>query len=388
MYPHSQRFADAVRYGNAAEGATPITTVDAYRGGQRVAANLPLVRPSTVSVDETASAWRQCEITVADMDRSLIPQTPQAALAPYGTDLFIRTGFRFWDGTVEQVPMGVFRILTGRPTKGGTIGLIGYDYSRVVARARFEQPKVFQRGTMRSAAISNIITERTASAGPSGYGVLDTSAASDDALPLTVFEEGERYGDPWKACMDMADGGAQQVFFSPSGPYPLAILRPVPDLLLSQRVWTYAPGPGATLVKITPEQDTTTGYNVYVVTGESSELASLDLVPVRASAEVTDPASPIYPGTYGRVPTFLASTFIKTTAQAQQVADANLPRKAGGSERITITGFAHPAHEAGDEVRAVDEYLGIDSDWIVSHFMIDLFMQEYSEYACRAKRIA
>lgn len=387
MYPRSARFDEAVRYGSQV-GATPVTRIDAYRGGMQVAADLPWTKPSRISVDETASAWRSCEITVADMDRTLIPKTPQAALAPYGTDLFIQTGFRFFDGTTELLPMGVYRILVGRPSIEGTIQLLGYDYSRVVARARFEVPRTFARGYSRARAIADLIYERTVSAGPAGHSVLSYDLASDGPLPLTVFEEGERYGDPWKACMDLAEGGGLQVYFYPTGPYPTAVLRRAPDLELAQRVWTFEAGPGSTMVKIAPEQDTTIGYNVYVVTGESSELASLDLLPVRASAEVTDPSSPIHPAAYGRVPTFLASTFIKTGEQAQQVADANLPLKAGGSERQTVTAFAHPAHEAGDVVRLREPVFELDSDWILSRFSIDLSLQDYTEYSFRAKRVA
>ncbi len=384
MYPRSALFDATHR-----RGGTVVTTIDVYRGGVLMAANIPWEKPSSVTVDETGSTWRTCEITVTDMNSNLIPKTPAAALAPYGTDLFIRTGYRYEDGTVEQVPMGVFRILLSRPTRKGRIGLLGYDYSRVVARARFERPKVFPRGYGRAAAIANLISERTAAAGPPGHQVLQTNVADDTTLPLTVFEEGERYGDPWKACMDMADSGGQQVFFQPTGPYPTAILRTAPDLLTSPRVWRFDENPtNSTKIDMRFEQDTTTGYNVFVVTGESSELAATGVVPVRASAEVTDSNSPIYPGVYGRVPTFLASTFIKTQVQAQQVANANLPRKAGGSEKLSIIGFPHPAFEAGDMVGAVDTVLGIDSDWIISRFTMDLSLQDPTTYACRAKRVA
>jgi len=388
VYPRSQHFDDAVRYGNTEVGGTPLTIIDAYRAGRKVASDLTWEKPSTVTVDEGASAWRTCEVTVTDIDRALLPTTPQAALAPYGTDLYIRTGFRFSDGTTELVPMGVFRVLTTRPTRQGRIQLIGYDYSRVVARARFEVPRVFPKGTSRALAIAALIQERTPGAGPVGHQILSYNLSDDSPLPLTIFEEGERYGDPWKAVTDLADAAGQQVFFYPLGPYPLAVLRPSPDLLNTPPVWTFRAGQGETMIDMKPEQDTTTGYNVYVVTGESSDLAADGLSPVRASAEVTDPESPIFPATYGRVPTFLASSFIKTNAQALAVARANLPLKAGGSEKLSITGFPHPAHEAGDVVRAVDPYLGVNSNWVISRFAIDLALKDPAEYSCRAKRVA
>lgn len=383
MYGRSERFDNAIRFG----GASPISVIDAYRAGVRVASNLPWTKPSSVTVDETASTWRTCEVTFVDVDHDLIPTSPTMALAPYGTDLFIRTGFRYGDGTTELLPMGVFRILVSRPTAKGLISVLGYDYSRVVARARFEVPRVFPRGYSRAQAIAELIGERTESVS-AGHDVLSYEVSDDSLLPLTIFEEGERYGDPWKACTDLAESAGQQVFFMPVGPWPTAVLRNAPDIAEAFPVWHFQRGEGSTLVEMQPEQDTTTGYNVYVVTGEGSELASGGAQPVRGSAEVTDPASPIYPGTYGRVPTFLASSFIKTDAQAEQVANANLPRKAGGSEGLTIKGFAHPGHEAGDVVRVTDERLGINSNWVVSRFTIDLSLSDYTDYSCRARRVA
>lgn len=383
MYGRSERFDNAIRFG----GASPVSVIDAYRAGVRVASNLPWTKPSSVTVDETASTWRTCEVTFVDVDHDLIPTSPTMALAPYGTDLFIRTGFRYGDGTAELVPMGVFRILVSRPTAKGLISVLGYDYSRVVARARFEVPRVFPRGYSRAQAIAELIGERTESVS-AGHDVLSYEVSDDSLLPLTIFEEGERYGDPWKACTDLAESAGQQVFFMPVGPWPTAVLRNAPDIAEAFPVWHFKRGEGSTLVEMQPEQDTTTGYNVYVVTGEGSELASGGAQPVRGSAEVTDPASPIYPGTYGRVPTFLASSFIKTDAQAEQVANANLPRKAGGSEGLTIKGFAHPGHEVGDVVRVTDERLGINSTWVVSRFTIDLSLADYTDYSCRARRVA
>ncbi len=388
MYARSDRFDQAVRYGSAAFGATPIARVDAYRGGGLVAGDIPIdASGSTITVDEDASSWRTAEIVALAFEDFLVPRTPADALSPYGTDLFVQSGYRFSDGIEELVPVGVFRLLTAVPTRLGTIVLRGYDYSTVVARARFERPQAFPRGYSRSRAISDIIQERTFYAGPPGHVVLTYSTVDDTTLPLTIFEEGERYGTPWKACMDMADAAGQQVYFGPEGPFPTAILRLVPSLEFISPVWTFEAGEGSTLIDLKVEQDTTIGYNVFVVTGESADLAAAGLPSVRASAEITDATSPIYPGTYGRVPTFLASSFIRTTAQAQQVANANLPRKAGGTQRLTITGFPNPCHDGGDVVYARDPMLGIDSDWIVSRFSFKLSLKDPVDYACRARTV-
>ena len=375
MFGHSEAFARAVR-----AGAPVVTTIDACRAGTVVQANIPWSRPSTVTIDDTAAAWRSCAVTVTDIDRNLLPRNPSDALAPYGADLFIRMGFRLPDGSVEQVPVGLFRIVISRPTRRGQISLIGYDYSRVVARARFETPKVFPRSYPRSAAIETLITERV----PFAQIQFDNDGTT---LPLTIFEEGERYGSPWKACMEMAEAGGNQVFFGPDGPRPVAILRDVP-VATTTPVWDYISGVGSTKIDMLPDMDASDAWNVFVVTGESADLASNSIGAVRASAEITDPASPIYPGTFGRAPTFLASSFIRTQQQAQQVADANLPIKAGAVENLTIVGFGNPAHEAGDVVYAHDEELGINGNQILSRFTLDLSLQDPTSYVCRARRVS
>lgn len=375
MYAHSARFAQAVR-----EGAPVVTTVDIAKGGAIVMADIPIGRPSTVTIDETASSWRACAVTAIDIDRDLLPRTPLDALAPYGTDLVIRSGFRFPDGTIEQMPCGLFRIVTTRPRRKGPINLVGFDYSRVVARARFEIPKVFARGTKNTVGIRTLVAERVAFA---NFELTDTGLT----LPLTIFEEGERYGSPWKACMEMAEAAGCQVFFGPDGPAPRLIARPSPDVT-DPPVWTVAAGDGSTLTDMEPDLDSQEAYNVYVVTGESADLATDGTGPVRGSAEITDPSSPVYPGTFGRAPIFLTSSFMRTNAQCAQVAKANLPLKAGGSEGLTITAFANPAHEAGDPVLAQDPELGIDRVVTLSRFTLDLFGQDACQYVARSRRVA
>ncbi|HEX7276495.1 MAG TPA: DUF5047 domain-containing protein [Acidimicrobiales bacterium] len=378
MYPRSAAFDDAVRKGGVVR-----STVAVAKGGVIVEPDVPWSRPSTITVDETSSSWRSCAITVTDIDHRLLPKQGSDPLSPYGFDLFIKTGFYFpATGLTEQVPVGLFRMVTSRPTRRGQVQIIGFDYSRVVARARFEVPKVYAKGFSRAGAIQNLIEERVPFA---------SFSFSDDGttVPLTIFEEGERYGSPWKAVLALAEANGDQVLFGPDGPIPTAVLRPIP-VASATPVWDYADAsvsPGTTKVELLPEMDTANAYNVFVTTGESSDLASDGLGAVRGSAEVTDPNSPMYPGSFGRAPTFLTSSFIRTAAQAQAVSDANLPLKAGGSETTNVVGFAHPAHEAGDTVYGQDAMLGQDGLQVISRFSFDLSLQDVVTYSCRARRV-
>jgi hypothetical protein len=379
MYqPRSAAFDAAVR-----SGAVVVTTVDVARGGVVIEPDIPWTRPSSITVDETASSWRSCSITVTDIDHRLLPKSSSDVLAPYGTDLFIRMGFRLpRTGLIEQVPVGLFRLVLARPTRKGLVHLIGYDYSRVVARARFEIPRVFSRNTNRASAIRDLIEERVP------FAAFDFDDDGTD-IPLTIFEEGERYGSPWKACNELAEAGGQQVLFGPAGPVPTAVLRRIPVAQVNAD-WVYADEseqPSSTKIDLVPELDATNAYNIFVTTGESSDLAAHGTAAVRGSAEITDPASPIFPGTFGRAPTFLTSSFIRTDAQAQAVSDASLPRKAGGSENTTVIGFGHPAHEAGDTLLGQDAVLDQNALQVLSRFTLDLSNQDPVSYVCRARRV-
>lgn len=374
MHAASAKFFAALR-----SGAQVVTTIDVARRGQIIKADIPWARPSTVTVDETAAAWRTCSISVVDFDHDLLPKTPLDALAPYGTDLVIRMGYRYPGGAVEQVGLGVFRLTTTRPLRKGPITIAGYDYSRVVARARFEVPEVFAKGTANAGVIRKLVGDRVPFA---TYLITDNGST----VPLTIFEEGERYGSPWKACMEVAEAAGQQVLFGPDGPAPQLILRPAPSLY-APSVWSFTRGQGSTLIDMQPDLDSSEAYNVYVATGESADLASAGAGPVRGSAEITDPSSPVNPAVFGRAPIFFASPFLRTNAQCIAVAQANLPLKAGGAQGLTITAFPNPAHDAGDVVYAQDDALGIDDLVVLSRFTIDLSGQDPSAYATRSRRI-
>ena len=72
-----------------------------------------------MTIDDSATSWRSGSITVVDVDHDLIPKTPADALAPYGNDLSIRSGYVLPDGSIEQVPIALLRIVVGEPTARG-----------------------------------------------------------------------------------------------------------------------------------------------------------------------------------------------------------------------------------------------------------------------------
>lgn len=377
MEARSARFDTAV-----VEGGPAFFTVDVQRAGITLAQALPFLPDAKVTIDGSAKIRRTFSGTVIDQDGTLTPRTSADPLSPYGTELVCRCGFRFIDGSVETIPVGVFRITSALAAGQGRVKVVAKDRAIVVQEARWEAPYVIAGGTRLVApgttrpigAIPDLIDSRY----PNLTYQADTSVTT--TVPLTVFEEGDRSGDPWKNAQDLAAAGGLEVFFSPRGD---VVIRKVPDPTTTPAVWTYG-GQGTTEIKLAASNALTAdeAKNVAIVSGENSGGP-----PVRAVVEVTDPTSPLYPPAFGRRPIFLVSSMITDATQATLAAQALLIRKAGGSEQATIEAAPHPAHEAGDVVRLVDSKLaGGQAFAVLNSWTLPLSLREQVSYSTLARR--
>jgi len=154
---------------------------------------------------------------------------------------------------------------------------------------------------------------------------------------------------------------------------------------LANVVWTYAPGPGGLLTKVTTRMSSQGVKNVALVIGENTGVAA----PVRATAPVTDPNSAIYPsGPFGRRPDVTVSTTIGLTPDAQAAADARLLQLAGSGEITQFSAVPHPAHDAGDVVRVTHPTLGVDALMVLSHFSTAIGLDKETAYDTVARRAA
>lgn len=354
-------------------GGNVVTTADVQRGGEVVLANVPL-SAGEVSVDGTASVRRSITVTVPDEFGTLRPIAGGSPLAPYGSELVVRQGFRYVSGAVEQVPLGVFRLTDSETFHDGSIGLSGVDRAAVVADNRWETPYVIAAGTNLATAIKDLIGSRLA-------GLTYNFATTTRTTPLTVYEEGDRSGDPWSNAQDLARAGGMEVFFDALGG---VVLRPVPDPAVDPVVWEYLPGANSIQLAASNRLSTGDARNVAVVTGEGTGVAT----PLRSVAVLTDPLNPLNVNAFGRRPVFLTSPLITSQAQADEAARALLLRRAGGSEQLRFSAVGHPAHEAGDVVRVVNERAGLDDFAVLSRFRLPLDLLSAVAYETRGRRSA
>lgn len=309
-----------------------------------------------VTVDRQARIRREANLRLADSTGLLTPTDANDLLHPAsGSEVRLWHGLRLDDGTEEYVPVGTFRIVAPKVTRGPRglqIELQGKDRARTVQRARFTDFYRVPSGTNYATAISNILTSRI----PTITTSFTTVTYQTGEL---LFEAGD---DPWEAAVDMAQAVGMELYVDPLGVF---VLRPEPNPAGDPVVARYTEGTGGGLLAIQKILDDEGTYNHTIVTGEKTE----NTVPVRAEALDINPSSPTYVyGPYGDVPTFFVSKMVTTTAQAQAAADALLRRKLATLETVDAAVVANPAHEGGDVVYLESARLGVADNYVTDRF--------------------
>jgi hypothetical protein len=336
--------------------------------------DLDVIGSPSINVDVAAAARRSLSsIVIADPDGSLAPVTASHKLAPFGTELVVAAGFVLPGGSVERVPLGVFRLTDSEAAGDGAVVLSGIDRSLVIAENRFEEPYVVAAGT-------NVVTAITDLAASRYPGLVVSADSSSATVPLSVFQEGDKSGDPWQNMAQLAASAGLEAFIDAAGELRL---RPVPDPTTDPPVFTYEPAADALYLSSSLRFESAGVFNVAVVSGEGTDVAA----PVRARVAVTDPASPIHPDTFGTRPVFLVTPLVTTQAQADTAAAALLARKAGGAEQLSFVAAPHPAHEGGDIVTVINDDLGVEVNVVLARFSMPVMLDAPVQYSTLGRRV-
>jgi hypothetical protein len=290
----------------------------------------------TVTVDRGQAVRRTCTVTVADP--SLIPRTPTDRLSVYGAQLWIFRGIDYGDGTVETVPLGVFRIdsVDGDPDVG-PVTITGSGLEASIIDDVFITPVTLASGSA-VAGITQLI-----------QGTLPSAVVINRATDATVGTMSwDREASRWDACRTLATAIGAEVYADAAGQF---IIAPLPDLLSSSVAWEVAAGEGEVLVSASRGMARTGVYNSVTAYGENT---ADNAAPVSATVEDTDPTSPTrVSGPFGRIPKFYSSAALITTALCTSAATQILKDSLKPNSAANLSSLPNPLLEPGDVLRMV-----------------------------------
>lgn len=322
-WPTSARFQEALRASHEV-----VTEADVLHDGKVVERGLPITGGS-VSVDEGSSVRRTVTLDVGDLD--LDPDDAEDLLAPFGTEIAIRSGVRFTEGDTELVPVGVFRLDdVGRGGWFEALTLTGADRSATVSDARFLGPRNTRPNRVVVDEIATLIREAI------DVEVFDLTFST----AITAAATWER--DRWPAIETLAASIGAEVYFDPAG---RALTRPIPEVDPGgEVVWEIDCGENGVLLDVSTGLSRDQVYNAVVARGEASEQSA----PVQAIAYQARGRTRWRKGF--QVPRFYSSPMIQTISQAETAARKILARSVAFSREIGPTTLPNPALDVGDQV--------------------------------------
>lgn len=337
-----------------------------------------IVTDGYVSVDRTANIRRAGHVSCIDPDGVFVPDGTRGVLTPFGTEVRPYRGVKYADGIIETYPLGVFRlskVQLHETVKGNiAIALDFFDLSRTVARDKFVTTYTIDNGTNIVTAIYAILARTFPNV---SYDAISSALAT---TAPKVYNPG---GDPWAACQDLAKSVGCEIYFNVEG---AVVIAPTVDLDTHPTpAFAYIEGPGCTMTDLTADFTDDPGFNGVVVTGASPGNSD---PPVRAEAWDYEPSSPTYRyGPYGEVPMFQTDSNIKTTSDAQTMADSLLRAQLGYAAQLQVTSWVNPVLEGGDVISVQRNVLGVTGLYAVDSFTVPLKKDAYQTLKLRTKRI-
>lgn len=307
---------------------------------------LPLLAAGgSVVLDRTADVRGTCSLQVApsrsdagNVGVALWPATPTDPLNVYGSEVVIQRGVRYGGGSQEMVQLGRFRVdELQRDLPGGAITITGVDRSQQVIDTRFTKPRKFTSQTV-LALVTLLVREVWPAAA-----INDLSGG--DAVATTIPQHAvalDRWAEVQRVCKLIGCEG----FFDATGDF---VIQPVASPLSAVSVYDVDAGPTGVLVTAQNIITRRGAPNVIVARGEDTASGQAPVQSASPHGYDLGANSPTrVGGPYGTVPLFYASGHLRTTAQANKLADAMLADHLGASKTVTFNAVPNPALEPGD----------------------------------------
>lgn len=289
-----------------------------------------------VKYDATANIFADLSLETVGTDGkdSLFPRRGADLLAPYGNEIFVRSGVDLGD-QILWVPLGYFRINTieQSPASNYPIRITGQDRMSGIVDGRLVNPIQFAETRTIGSVVEELVSDIYADAV-----VVFDDDSDHDQLGRQILVEEDRYA----ALHDVADSLGKVVYWDGTG-----VLRiednPDPDVI----AWEIKAGRNGVMVESSRSVSREGMANAVVATGEGATDS-----PVRAVVVDNGPHSATrWGGRFGRVPRYYSSPLLTTGAAAAKAAASLLRRYVGSPYNVSFGTVANPALRPRDVVR-------------------------------------
>lgn len=333
MIAHTDRLEAAL-----AQSHTVSVAAYVYAPGSSEAIECPVIG-GQVTADRDAQVRRQgtVEVTFDGTGEGLTVDLVREL--PYGGWASVERGVRYADGSVERVPLGLFRVENVAWSElTGTATLALADRMAQVRDEPLLAP--FQpAGLVPSVAAVELVTEVFGAT--IDYTILP-------GLPAEAVITDATYVDDRAAALsDLAAACGAWALFDVHGDFVLMPRAPDPP---TDPVATIAAGAGGVLEAASETLDRSSVRNGVMVRGQ----ADADTAPFSALATFDDPTSPIrWGGPFGRVAMIVDSQAVGNVTAAQATADALLNLRLGLSRTLELEAVPWPFLEPDDRITVV-----------------------------------
>lgn len=333
----------------------------------------------SVTIDARRGVRRNLDLTLIDLDGTLTPQSPSSLLAPFaGNEIYVWRGITYGDGTVEEIPLGVFRIVSvdvSRGPEGITLDVAGEDLAWAIARRTMTDVLRIANGTNLATAIQTILEDRMPNL---TYALASTAYTSPQ---LTPGADGQT--DPWEYCRALANAAGQELFLDPSG---TVTTTSIPSLSSTDAAVTFAEDEDGVTLDLSRSLSVDGIVNTLVVSAEGTDVGNLTW---SSTAQDTDPQSPTNVSTYPVTKELISTPFVKgspsDTAQTDAMAAALLQTYIGQPFEMTI--IPNPTLDVRDIIRVTSSRLNLDTTAMIDAITIPLEVTGTSSITARARSL-
>ncbi|PSK90577.1 uncharacterized protein DUF5047 [Haloactinopolyspora alba] len=304
-----------------------------------------------VSGDATAAIRHELDLTT--------PARTDDLLTPYGNEIYVERGVSLRSGAVEWVGLGYFRIWEASQDGDSDqpVGIAAKDRMAGIMDARLEAPVQY----LASNDLGFVFTDLVQAVYPSALVAFDDSAS--ETLGRNTVVEKDRYA----FLRDLAAAYGKVFYVDHTGVFRVET-PPDPTVPLL----TVAGGRGGVLLELSTELYRDGVYNAVIAEGEGTD----DKPPVRAVVRDENPQSPTYYfGTYGKVPRFYSSQFIRLGTQAHRAARSILRQNLGLPYSADLSAVPNPALEVLDPISVRDRDTAQERTYVVKESTIPLTAQ-------------